>query len=86
MGSQVIEKNGNAGDGESEEMANLEEKLGSNLTLERVAAAKKFIEGHYKSHMKHIRDRKERYPLHLFIFFPTNLYVQGRSLWRTVLT
>ncbi|KAL8119992.1 uncharacterized protein LOC141724569 [Apium graveolens] len=57
MGSKVI---GNVGDGESKDMVNLEEKLGSNLTLERVAAAKKFIEAHYKSHMKHIRDRKER--------------------------
>ncbi|XAR67134.1 Non-specific serine/threonine protein kinase [Bertholletia excelsa] len=37
-----------------------EEQLGSSLTLERVAAAKKFIENHYKSHMKHIKDRKER--------------------------
>ena len=30
-------------------------------TLERVAAAKKYIESHYKSHMKHIQDRRQRY-------------------------
>ncbi|KAL1805223.1 uncharacterized protein LOC108199706 [Daucus carota subsp. sativus] len=29
-------------------------------TLERVAAAKKYIESHYKSHMKHIQDRRQR--------------------------
>ncbi|KAK8644986.1 hypothetical protein V6N13_118842 [Hibiscus sabdariffa] len=32
----------------------------TSLTLERVAAAKQFIESHYKAHMKHIQDRKER--------------------------
>lgn len=32
----------------------------SSLTLERVAAAKKFIENHYRSQMRHIQDRKER--------------------------
>lgn len=63
MGSQVTgdDINNNNKEKEAEGMVNLEEKLGSNLTLERVAAAKKFIEGHYKSHMKHIRERKERY-------------------------
>ncbi|XP_062091079.1 uncharacterized protein LOC133797253 [Humulus lupulus] len=34
--------------------------VGSSLTMERVAAAKKFIENHYRSQMKHIQDRKER--------------------------
>ncbi|EPS64760.1 hypothetical protein M569_10013, partial [Genlisea aurea] len=37
-----------------------EEVLTSSLTFERVAAAKKFIENHYKSHMKDIQQRKER--------------------------
>lgn len=35
-------------------------QVGSSLTLERVAAAKQFIEGHYKAQMKHIQDRKQR--------------------------
>ncbi|KAK7259289.1 hypothetical protein RIF29_24892 [Crotalaria pallida] len=35
-------------------------EVGSTLTMERVAAAKKFIESHYKSQMKHIEERKER--------------------------
>ncbi|PKA59001.1 Serine/threonine-protein kinase [Apostasia shenzhenica] len=37
-----------------------EEALGSSLTMERVAAAKKFIENHYKAQMKNIQERKER--------------------------
>lgn len=49
-----------------EEEEELEEQLGSSLTLERVAAAKKLIEDHYKSHMKLIQDRKQRYFIFLF--------------------
>ncbi|KAL6558625.1 hypothetical protein OROMI_018975 [Orobanche minor] len=37
-----------------------EEELGSNLTLERAAAAKRFIENHYKSHMKNMQERRQR--------------------------
>ncbi|KAL6554930.1 hypothetical protein OROGR_006188 [Orobanche gracilis] len=36
------------------------EELGSNLTLERAAAAKRFIENHYKSHMKNMQERRQR--------------------------
>ncbi|RLM91706.1 hypothetical protein C2845_PM08G03020 [Panicum miliaceum] len=36
------------------------EAVGSTLTMERVAAAKKFIENHYRSQMKNIQERKER--------------------------
>ncbi|RLN25058.1 hypothetical protein C2845_PM07G37160 [Panicum miliaceum] len=43
------------GEGEGAEAA-----VGSTLTMERVAAAKKFIENHYRSQMKNIRERKER--------------------------
>ncbi|KAG5547134.1 hypothetical protein RHGRI_012977 [Rhododendron griersonianum] len=46
---------------EEEETAEVgEEQLGSSSTLERVAVAKQFIENHYKSHMKHIKERRER--------------------------
>ena len=38
-----------------------EEATGSRLTMERVAAAKQYIENHYKSHMKNIQERKERF-------------------------
>ncbi|CAI9093739.1 OLC1v1029299C5 [Oldenlandia corymbosa var. corymbosa] len=37
-----------------------DEILGSSLTMEKVAAAKKFIENHYKTQMKSIQERKER--------------------------
>lgn len=52
-----------------EEEDELEEQLGSSLTLERVAAAKKLIEDHYKSHMKLIQDRKQRYYFHVYSDF-----------------
>lgn len=38
-----------------------EDEVVSTITMERVAAAKKFIENHYRSQMKHIQERKERY-------------------------
>ncbi|XP_050937309.1 uncharacterized protein LOC103492344 isoform X2 [Cucumis melo] len=34
--------------------------VGSSLTLEKVAAAKQYIENHYKAQRKHIQERKER--------------------------
>nr|GMD41085.1 serine/threonine-protein kinase tricorner isoform X1 [Ipomoea batatas]GMD44137.1 serine/threonine-protein kinase tricorner isoform X1 [Ipomoea batatas]GMD45921.1 serine/threonine-protein kinase tricorner isoform X1 [Ipomoea batatas]GMD47602.1 serine/threonine-protein kinase tricorner isoform X1 [Ipomoea batatas] len=37
-----------------------EEVLGSSYTMEKVAAAKQFIENHYKNQMKSIQERKER--------------------------
>ncbi|GMQ02474.1 hypothetical protein CsSME_00048684 [Camellia sinensis var. sinensis] len=37
-----------------------EEVLGSSLTMEKVAAAKQFIENHYRAQMKNIQERKER--------------------------
>lgn len=37
-----------------------EEVLGSSLTMEKVAAAKQFIENHYKTQMKSIQERKQR--------------------------
>lgn len=38
-----------------------EQQPGSSATMERVAAAKKFIENHYKSQMKTFQERRERY-------------------------
>ncbi|KAE8665254.1 ABI1 isoform 1 [Hibiscus syriacus] len=43
-----------------EEGSGGEEALGSSLTLEKVAAAKQFIENHYRAQMKNIQERKER--------------------------
>ncbi|KAL3825320.1 hypothetical protein ACJIZ3_021349 [Penstemon smallii] len=42
------------------EEVEMEEEISSSLTLERVAAAKKYIENHYKSHMKDMQRRRER--------------------------
>lgn len=44
-----------------EEEKGEEEVLGSSLTMEKVAAAKQFIENHYRAQMKNIQERKERY-------------------------
>ena len=33
----------------------------SNITKQRVAAAKQYIEKHYKEQMKNLQERKERY-------------------------
>ncbi|XP_044464516.1 serine/threonine-protein kinase tricornered-like isoform X3 [Mangifera indica] len=43
-----------------EETEEEEEALGSSLTMEKVAAAKQFIENHYRAHTKNIQERKER--------------------------
>ena len=46
-----------------------DEILGSSLTMEKVAAAKKYIENHYKNQMKNIQERKERYANRLVLLF-----------------
>ena len=44
------------------------EEAPSNVTKQKVAAAKQYIENHYKKQMKDLQERKERYDLmHLFI-------------------
>lgn len=50
---EEVENNGN--------ITGEEEILGSSLTMEKVAAAKQYIENHYKNQMKSIQERKERY-------------------------
>ncbi|KAL4307742.1 hypothetical protein HN51_042140 [Arachis hypogaea] len=47
-------------DEKEQEAEEEEESVGSSLTMVKVAAAKKFIENHYRTHMKNIQDRKER--------------------------
>jgi len=63
-----------------------EADVGSSLTLERVAAAKKFIEDHYRSQMKHIRERKERCvcEIHALSFLLFNVMLRS-FLFRYVL-
>lgn len=52
-------------EGIEEEDSGEQEVLGSSLTMEKVAAAKQFIENHYRAQMKNIQERKERYCLYL---------------------
>ncbi|KAK8597584.1 hypothetical protein V6N13_094987 [Hibiscus sabdariffa] len=47
-------------EGIDEEGSGGDEVLGSSLTMEKVAAAKQFIENHYRAQMKNIQERKER--------------------------
>jgi hypothetical protein len=54
----VAEEEGEGAVAGAEEVA---PAVGSSKTMERVAAAKKFIEDHYKAQMKTLQERKERY-------------------------
>ncbi|KAK8532487.1 hypothetical protein V6N13_131810 [Hibiscus sabdariffa] len=51
---------GGGGGGEGNQDANLDEEALSNVTKQKVAAAKQYIENHYKEQMKNLQDRKER--------------------------
>jgi serine/threonine kinase 38 len=39
----------------------MDEEAHSNVTKQKVAAAKRYIENHYKEQMKNLQERKERY-------------------------
>lgn len=41
--------------------AQTSEEVPSNVTKQKVAAAKQYIENHYKKQMKSLQERKERY-------------------------
>ncbi|KAF6154751.1 hypothetical protein GIB67_032363 [Kingdonia uniflora] len=45
----------------------------SNVTKQKVAAAKQYIENHYKEQMKNLHERKERYGSHDFFNAYENL-------------
>lgn len=67
----LVEREGMEDIDEEAEAGGVEEEvLGSSLTMERVAAAKQFIENHYRTQMKNIQERRERYRgLSFFLFF-----------------
>lgn len=46
----------------------------SNVTEQRVAAAKQYIENHYKKQMKDLQERRERYEFFSLIKYKLNLY------------
>lgn len=73
----------------------LADDLASSITRQKVAAAKQYIENHYKSQMKNLQERKERYakrslslsPVSLFssgLLVPTGEAVQWRSSGNTI--
>lgn len=41
----------------------------SNVTKQKVAAAKQYIENHYKSQMKNLQERRERYVISYLYYF-----------------
>lgn len=55
-------KNGSAGsDSSRESTKSAADELPSSITRQKVAAAKQYIENHYKAQMKNLQERKERY-------------------------
>ncbi|XP_060674919.1 uncharacterized protein LOC107424100 isoform X2 [Ziziphus jujuba] len=55
-----VEEEDEVGPMAAEEEEEEEGTVGSSLTMERVAAAKQYIENHYKSQKKHLHERRER--------------------------
>lgn len=49
------------GNGKEVSKAPASEEVPSNVTKQKVAAAKQYIENHYKKQMKSLQERKERY-------------------------
>ncbi|XVE72910.1 hypothetical protein DITRI_Ditri11bG0076100 [Diplodiscus trichospermus] len=54
------EVGGGGGGGEGNDEANTDEEALSNATKQKVAAAKQYIENHYKEQMKNLQERRER--------------------------
>lgn len=50
-----------------------DEEAVSNTTKQKVAAAKQYIENHYKEQMKILQERKERYIYISLFFFSTKM-------------
>ena len=48
---------------EEDESKPLSAEEASNMTKQKAAAAKQYIENHYKEQMKNLQERKERYAL-----------------------
>lgn len=49
------------GSGREDPQPSMSAEEASNVTKQRVAAAKQYIENHYKEQMRNLQDRKERY-------------------------
>lgn len=62
-----------SGSGREEPQPPMSAEEASNVTKQRVAAAKQYIENHYKEQMRNLQDRKERYVILASIFFMSHL-------------
>lgn len=60
MRAKKKEEDGNGG-GNQDLTAPVDEASLSDVTKQKVAAAKQYIENHYKEQMKNLQERKERY-------------------------
>lgn len=58
MGGLGVGSDDGRGVGNNNNMA--DDSLASSITRQKVAAAKQYIENHYKSQMKSLQERKER--------------------------
>ena len=56
-----------AGHGKEVSKAQTSEEVPSNVTKQKVAAAKQYIESHYKKQMKSLEERKERYDFRAYL-------------------
>lgn len=61
-----------AGNGKDGSKPPTSEEAPSNVTKQKVAAAKQYIENHYKKQMKNLEERKERYGFTLAIMDELN--------------
>lgn len=54
--------------------AQLNEETPSNATKQKVAAAKQYIEKHYKDQMKSLQERRERSDLYLLLWIQYDIF------------
>ncbi|GAU43823.1 hypothetical protein TSUD_399150 [Trifolium subterraneum] len=84
------EDGNNDGDGDGDLTSPVDEALLSDVTKQKVAAAKQYIENHYKEQMKNLQERKERFatvqfaPLHYCIIIHIDRIGVGESYCRVV--
>ena len=55
-------------EGNEDSTDKMDEEAHSNSTKQKAAAAKQYIENHYKEQMKNLQERKERYIYGCFSF------------------
>ena len=64
--SSSKKKDGTNGGDEDTNVVPMDEASLSSVTKQKVAAAKQYIENHYKEQMKNLQERKERYVIFVF--------------------